>query len=135
MTFEPDTEGKTGRGYVDTSPYWEGLRSERLILQYCLDNHRFQHMPRPVSIYSGTQNIGWRQASGEGQLLGWTRVRPAATHLLEMPEAFQALIQLDERIQLVALIIGCPEPNAGARVRIRWDSATAAGVLRFDVRQ
>ena len=61
--------------YVDTTPFWEGAKRKELFLQYCKDTGRFQHYPRPVSIYTGSRNLEWRKVSGRGKIYANTVIR------------------------------------------------------------
>src|SRR3954464_14976604 len=48
-------------------PYWEATRQKKLVIQYCKTAKKFQHFPRPVSIYTGRRrDIEWREVSGKG---------------------------------------------------------------------
>ena len=42
--------------YVDTAAFWEGARNGKLMLQYCKDTGKYQHYPKPVSIFTGTMS-------------------------------------------------------------------------------
>lgn len=60
--------------YVHTSPFWEAAERGQLVLQYCRDANRFQHPPRPVSIYTGYTNLEWRVVSGSGSIYAVTEL-------------------------------------------------------------
>src|SRR5258707_3703553 len=48
-------------------PFWEATRQKKLVIQYCKTAKKFQHFPRPVSIYTGRRrDIEWREGSGKG---------------------------------------------------------------------
>ncbi len=53
-------------------PFWEATRERRLLLQYCTVAQKFQHYPRPVSIYTGRKTIEWRAVAGAGQVYAFT---------------------------------------------------------------
>ena len=36
-----------------SEPYWQGTREKKLMLQYCKATGKYQHFPRPVSIFTG----------------------------------------------------------------------------------
>ena len=63
--------------YVDTAPFWEGAKNGKLVLQYCKDTGRFQHYPRPVSIFTGSRNLEWREVSGKGTIYTYSVMRRA----------------------------------------------------------
>jgi len=108
---------------MDTAPYWAGFREKRLVLQVCKDTGRFQHVPRPISIYTGSRNLDWREVSGRGTLLSWTVPRIALPDAPTTPiDRVQALIDLDEDVRLLALVAGTGPGSltVGQRVRIDW---------------
>ena len=41
------------RHFDFSEPYWEGTKSKKLVIQYCKATGRYQHFPRPVSIFTG----------------------------------------------------------------------------------
>ncbi len=84
--------------YIDTRPYWQGLKEQRLVIQQCLDTGRFQHYPRPASVYTGSRNLAWKEVSGHGQLVSWTSVDPKGSPFLP------ALVDLVEGVRLLALL-------------------------------
>ncbi len=34
-------------------PFWEATRQKKLVIQYCKTAKKYQHFPRPVSIFTG----------------------------------------------------------------------------------
>src|SRR4029079_6173211 len=56
-----------------SEPYWEGTRQKKLVIQYCKVTGKYQHFPRPVSIFTGRRrDIEWREVSGKGVMFSWT---------------------------------------------------------------
>ena len=47
-----------------SAPFWEAARQQKLVIQYCPDSGKYQHYPRPISIYTGKRNLEWREVSG-----------------------------------------------------------------------
>lgn len=99
------------RGYIDTRPYWLGLREHRLVLQQCQDTGRFQHYPRPTSMFTGSCNLGWKEVSGRSNLMAWTLVAAASSS--DVPRV-QALVDLEEGIRLLAIL----RPHEGQCLRV-----------------
>ncbi len=110
--------------YVDTSPFWDGMREGKLMLQYCTEAKKFQHYPRPVSIYTGRRTLEWRQASGNGTIYATTVVRIPGPGLDGRLPLCVATIELDEEVRMIANILDCtPEQlKIGARVTLAWDA-------------
>lgn len=82
--------------YIDTAAFWEGAARGRLVLQVCRDTGRLQHPPRPVSIYTGSRNLGWREVSGRGVVCSCTVLR-----LGDTPRA-AVLVDLDEGVRMLS---------------------------------
>lgn len=109
--------------FVDTRPFWEGAKRKELWLQYCRDTGRFQHYPRPVSIYTGSRNLEWRQVSGKGVVYAATVIRIPGTGTEGRLPLNVATIDLDEGARLLGNITNA-EPGAvqiGARVDLDWE--------------
>jgi len=114
------TEPPRADGYLPSSPFWQGLREGRLVLQACRTTGRFQHPPRPISLATGSRLLDWREVSGAGAVLAWTRVFAAGA----AAPGIVALIELDEGVRLYGRIL---EPDTdgiavGQRVRLAWDT-------------
>ena len=56
-----------------SEPYWEGTKQKKLVIQYCKATGKYQHFPRPVSIFTGRRrDIEWREVSGKGVVFSYT---------------------------------------------------------------
>lgn len=110
--------------YVDTAPFWEGVKAGRLRLQYCTESGRFQHYPRPVSLQTGRRTLAWRDVSGNGQIYAFTVVRIQGPGLEGRLPLCVATVELDEGVRIIANVLGCrPEDLAiGKRVKLAWDT-------------
>jgi len=109
--------------YVDSRPFWEGIARGKLVLQYCRDAERFQHYPRPVSIFTGRRNLEWREVSGLGTIYAVTIMRvPGLGYAGKRPYTV-ATVELDEGVRMLARIVNvAPEAAvAGLRVRVAWE--------------
>ncbi|WP_076858348.1 Zn-ribbon domain-containing OB-fold protein [Bradyrhizobium mercantei] len=109
--------------YVDTAPFWQAAARGKLVLQYCKDTGRFQHYPRPVSIYTGSRNLEWREVSGKGEIYAYTVVRVPGPGLEGRLPLLVVTIQLDEGVRIIGNVLGAePEELAiGRRVELTWD--------------
>ncbi len=112
--------------YVDTAPFWDAAQKRKLVIQYCRDAGKFQHYPRPVSIYTGKRNLEWREVSGRGVIYAHTTIRipgPGLDGRLPLPAA---TIELDEGARFIANIIDTDPARIriGARVEVAWDQIT-----------
>ena len=54
-------------------PFWEATKQKKLVIQYCKTAKKYQHFPRPVSIFTGRRrDIEWREVSGKGTVFSFT---------------------------------------------------------------
>jgi uncharacterized OB-fold protein len=109
--------------YVPTKPFWDGARAGKLMLQFCTDTQRFQHYPRPVSIYTGSRNLEWREVSGNGRIYACTIVRVPGPGLEGRLPLSVVTVELDEGVRIIANIVGShpDEVAIGGRVVLAWD--------------
>ncbi len=70
----------------DTRPFHEALADGRLVLQRCLECHRFRFPVAPVCPYCHAEPITWEPASGHGTVHSWIRY-----HKCYLPE-FESLM-------------------------------------------
>jgi hypothetical protein len=109
--------------YVDTAPFWEGAKNGKLVLQYCKDTGRFQHYPRPVSIFTGSRNLEWREVSGKGTIYACTVIRVPGPGLDGRLPLSVVTVELDENVRIIGNILNA-DPNSvaiGQRVEVAWD--------------
>lgn len=102
--------------YVATDPFWHGIAEGKLLLQYCPESRRFQHPPRPVSIYTGRPHLEWREVTGLGTVYARTTIGKdeGRTHLVS--------VDLDEGVRLIGKLLDVGASGAiGDRVRLAWD--------------
>jgi len=109
--------------FVDTAPFWEGIERGELVLQYCKDTDRFQHYPRPVSIYTGSRNLGWKAVSGNGVVYSRTVLRIPGPGITARLPLVVATIDLDEGARLLGNVLDASpeEVQIGCRVELAWD--------------
>jgi uncharacterized OB-fold protein len=109
--------------YVDTVPFWEAAKQGKLVLQYCKDTGRFQHYPRPVSIFTGSRNLEWREVSGRGTIYACTVIRVPGPGLDGRLPLSVATVELDEGVRILGNVLNIdPEKVAiGQRVEVAWD--------------
>lgn len=56
----------------DTAPYWEGLKDGRFLLQRCTSCGMYRHYPRPICSACYSEEVAWKEASGEAMIHSWT---------------------------------------------------------------
>lgn len=112
--------------YIDTKEFWDGAKRGKLMLQYCTETKRFQHFPRPVSLFTGRKTVEWREASGYGTVYSWTVTRsPWPGHEQRVPYIC-AYVELDEGVRFLCNLVDCDENEIeiGMPVEVRWDRLT-----------
>lgn len=119
---KPRTPPKAN-AYVNTDPFWQAAQKRELVIQYCKDSGKFQHYPRPVSIFTGKRNLEWRKVSGKGKIYAHTMIRipgPGLEGRLPLPVA---TVELNEGVRMVANIIesDVADIKVGAPVEVTWD--------------
>lgn len=110
--------------YVDTEPFWKAAQNRELVIQYCKDSGKFQHYPRPVSVYTGKRNLEWRKVSGKGTIYAHTMIRipgPGLDGRLPLPVA---TVELAEGVRFIANILETDPADikVGAPVELTWDT-------------
>ncbi len=109
--------------YMNTQPFWDAAEQGKLLIQYCPATRRFQHFPRPTSLYTGRRELEWREVSGRGTLYSWTRTHsPWPGHESRVPYIC-ALVDLDEGVRLLANLFISENTvlRIGMRVRLIWE--------------
>jgi len=104
-------------------PFWEATRQKKLVIQYCRRSKKYQHFPRPVSIFTGRRSdIEWREVSGKGTVFSFTIAYRG-------PPAFQgavpyavASVTLDVGVNLIAGVVNCrvEELKIGMKMKPYW---------------
>jgi uncharacterized OB-fold protein len=109
--------------FVDSSAFWQGTREGKLMLQYCKDTERFQHYPRPVSLYTGSRNLEWREVSGNGTVYAVTALRTPGLGADGRLPCVLATIELEEGVRILGnLPTSSPgDVKIGDRVKLMWD--------------
>jgi uncharacterized OB-fold protein len=109
--------------YTETRPFWDAAREGRLLLQYCVDTGRYQWLPRPVSVYTGSRRLEWREASGRGTLYSWTNtLAPWPGHEDRVPYLC-GMVDLEEGVRIVTNLVNCKEKDlrAGMPMKLTWE--------------
>jgi uncharacterized OB-fold protein len=112
----------------DTQPYWDGLKTGRLMLQSCGSCGRVRHYPRPVCPHCYSMDVRWVEAKGQGKVHSWT-VTHHAFHpgwKGELPITL-VTVDLEEGVRMQAELRGPVSEGSlkiGAPVRIAFNPVT-----------
>jgi hypothetical protein len=109
--------------YVDTAPFWDAARQGKLVLQFCKDTNQFQHYPRPVSIFTGSGNLEWREVSGRGVIYACTVIRVPGPGLDGRLPLSVVTVELDEGVRILGNVVNFEADKVaiGQRVELAWD--------------
>jgi uncharacterized protein len=114
---------RTVKHFDFSEPYWEGTRRKKLVIQYCKATGKYQHFPRPVSIFTGKRrDIEWREVSGKGVVFSYT-IAHRGTPLFRDTEPYAiASVTLDVGVNFIANLINCTaeEIKVGMKVKPHW---------------
>lgn len=111
----------------ESTPFWDGMREGRLMLQRCASSGEF--LFPPVTFCPGSlERPEWVEASGEGEIFSWIVVRhpvPRDLYADAVPYIV-ALVALDEGCRMTGNVVDCaPEDmRAGMRVTLAYNRVT-----------
>ena len=126
MSAYPDTilqiDHVAPRTMSFSAPFWEGTRQKKILMQYCLDTGQYQFYPRPVSVFTGSRRLEWREVSGLGEIFTYTIARVGRDAFATHTPYIIATIALDAGVTIVSNIIECglDEIAIGMRVKPAW---------------
>ena len=104
-----------------SEPYWRSVAAADLMLQKCTRCLRFRFYPRSLCPYCWREGGEWTHVSGLGTLISFTRVSRAPLQVFRVDAPYViGLIDLDERVRLMARLTDVKDPDlqVGLRVRI-----------------
>jgi uncharacterized OB-fold protein len=109
--------------FVNAEPFWRGTQEGKLVLQYCPTSKRFQHFPRPLSLFTGMRNLEWREVSGNGTVYAHTVLRTQGLGADGRLPLVLATVELDEGVRILGNILNAQSGDVriGARVNLAWD--------------
>ncbi len=114
---------RTIKHFDFSEPYWEGTKQKKLILQRCKVTGKYQHFPRPVSIFTGRRrDIEWHEVSGKGVVFSYT-VTHRGTPAFRGTEPYAVVsVTLDVGVNFIADIVNCTadELKVGLKVKPYW---------------
>jgi len=91
----------------DSKPFWDGLRSGHLRLQYCDECKKYRFPPYPACPYCGDPGGTWTSVSGKGVVYSWIVVHrsPLREYQEDAPYVI-ALVDLKEGPRMVGRLVG-----------------------------
>ena len=111
----------------DSKPFWDALRSRKLVLPYCGDCGKAHLPPGPVCPMCFSWRIEWRAASGRGRISTWTVVHKAWFAAFNEDIPYNVVqVELEEGPRLTANVVGMPNEGLaiGLPVVIEFDAVS-----------
>jgi hypothetical protein len=107
-----------------SAPYWEAAAQRRLVIQECRDCGQLIMYPKRFCPHCFGENLGWRDASGKGEIYAVTaQLLGAPTGFADRLPYVIAIIRLDEGVQMMSNIVGARAEDAtiGDRVTVDFE--------------
>jgi hypothetical protein len=111
----------------DTKPFWEGCKQHRLLLQQCLDCHKYRFPPCLTCPYCLSVNSRWVESSGKGSIYSFTVIHQVyGPGWADAVPYIVALIDLQEGVRMVSNIVDCQptQVTIGANVEVTFADVT-----------
>jgi uncharacterized OB-fold protein len=111
------------RRYGFSKPYWDATREKRLVIQYCKATGKYQHYPRPASLYTGRRSdIEWREVSGKGEVFSYTITHRGQPAFRGQEPYVVAIVTLDEGVNVISNLVNVTREQLkiGLRVKAQW---------------
>jgi uncharacterized protein len=121
-----DTLGlkRTLKPYGFAKAWWDASRDKKVMLQYCKATKKFQHYPRPTSIFTGKRaDIEWREVSGKGEIFSYTVTYRGTDHFRAVEPYAVACVTLEGAgVNHIANMVNCQEADlkVGLKVKPYW---------------
>ena len=109
--------------YGFSKPYWDATREKKLVIQYCRASGKYQHVPRPVSIFTGRRrDLEWREVSGKGEVFSYTVARRGTPAFRGHEPYLVVCVTLDVGVNHIANMVNCTEEDirVGMKVASYW---------------
>lgn len=105
-----------------SAPFWEGTRQKKLVIQYCRDTGQYQFFPRAVSVFTGSDNLEWREVSGLGEVFTFTIARVGRGGFADAVPFIVASVLLEEGVTILSNIVDCDidQVEIGMKVKPAW---------------
>jgi uncharacterized OB-fold protein len=118
-----------------TTPFWEAAKEGRFLLQYDPAVGKYQFFPRPVSVYSGSRKLEWREVSGRGKLASHTYVQVAQRGFEDIVPFVLAAVDLEEGVRVVGRLLNVRREDVkhGMKLKICWEEFQDTRFYAFEL--
>ena len=118
----------------ETEPFWTATAEGRLVLPKCADCATIIWYPKGICPECGSLDIGWIEASGEGEVYTFTVSRRGEGAYREAVPFVLAYVALDEGPRVMTNIVGCDPESVRIGLRVRavfHDTGQGNALVRF----
>ncbi len=114
-----------------STPYWEGTRREKLLIQYCRGCNHWQWGPECICHRCNSFDLDWREVAGKGVIYSYQRIwHPVHPALNGHGPYIAALVELPDagNVRMVGNLLGDPKQDVpiGAAVEAVFEHHEAA---------
>jgi uncharacterized OB-fold protein len=115
------TERKIPAPFVnpENKPFWDAARAGKFLIGKCKDTGKHFWYPRKNSPLTGSNDISWHEASGNGTIYSHSTLWRA------QPAYYLAYVTLDEGITVMTNIVDCDfkDVKIGQKVKLVFKKA------------
>lgn len=108
--------------YRSSTPFWEGIKEKKLLIQKCRDCGKILHPPRPMCPGCHSTECEHIEASGKGTIYSYTTYSKSPHKSFKAPYSV-VLVELDEGPRLISNMVDVkPEDiEIGMPVEVAFD--------------
>ncbi len=90
-----------------SSPFWDGLKAGRILLQQCNSCQQWSFYPRRHCSHCLAHDLSWREVSGRGTLYTFTIARvPTLPEFAAAEPQILAVVQLEQGVRVNTTLVG-----------------------------
>ena len=111
--------------YRSSTPFWDGVKEGKLLLQKCKSCGSFLNPPRPMCPNCQSIEQEWVQSSGKGKVYSWVTYQESPHPAFKAPYSV-VLVELEEGVRLVTNMIDTKPDDIqiDMPVEVMFDSIT-----------
>ncbi len=102
--------------------YWQQVKREKLLMQYCSLCQRFVFYPRSCCPYCLGSSLEWRRISGQGRIYSYTIIYISALPDFDNETPYiYAIVELDEGVRIPTNIYKCSPERVRVDMPVRLE--------------
>lgn len=90
--------------YRSSTPFWDGVKDGKLLLQKCKSCGSFLNPPRPMCPKCQSVEQEWVPATGKGKIYSWVTYQESPHPAFKAPYS-AVLIELEEGVRIVSNMV------------------------------